>query len=36
VVVLIRRFQHRWVRIGLAVLLVPYIAVPAFFIFGRG
>jgi uncharacterized membrane protein YesL len=36
VVILIRRFQHRWVRIGLAVLLVPYIAVPAFFIFGRG
>ncbi len=36
VVILMRRFQHRWVRIGLAVLLVPYIAVPAFFILGRG
>jgi hypothetical protein len=36
VLVLMRRFQHRWVRIGLAVLLVHYIAVPAFFIFGRG
>jgi membrane-bound metal-dependent hydrolase YbcI (DUF457 family) len=36
VVVLIRRFQNKWARIGLAVLLVPYIAVPAFFILGRG
>jgi hypothetical protein len=36
VIILIRRFKHRWVRIGLAVLLVPYIAVPAFFILGRG
>ena len=36
VVVLIRRFQNRLVRIGLVVLLVPYVAVPAFFILGRG
>lgn len=36
VIFLIRRFKNKWVRAGLAVLLIPYIAVPAFFIFGYG
>ena len=36
VIVLMRRFRNKWTRIGLALLVVPYIAVPAFFILGRG
>ena len=36
VIVLMRRFENKWARIGLAILIVPYVAVPAFFIFGGG
>ncbi len=35
VIVLMRRFKNKWARVGLAALVAPYIAVPAFFIFGR-